>query len=372
MDLINVFISTLMSAVSNCSLYSRDHASVEALSQKAISILNEILEGVECLEIMIVEGDLIANKLPLRDVGVQGINLMKRLKRKGISRIDFLRGITFPEIKQLIAYISDSDENLKTFTHIRTGVIDVKIGGFKIDSSIDINLDNLPSFSSKQVEMVKEVYKGISPFKKLNVAGLEEIVVNFILTFRKEVGILKLISPVKSYSEYTYTHATNVAVLTMFQAESLGMQDSVLRDIGISALLHDVGKLFISKEVLEKKDSLNEEEWEEIKLHPLYGARYLAKLDSLPRLASIVAFEHHLRYDGKGYPKLKVNGKKQHICSQCVAISDYFDALRSRRPYRRELEIKEVIAIMKKEAGGVFNPVLLDNFIRTINIALSE
>lgn len=286
-----------MSAVSNCSLYSRDHASVEVLSQKALSILNEILEEVESLEIMIVgEGDLIANKVPLRDVGVQGINLMKRLKRKGISRIDFLRGITFSEIKQLIAYISDSDENLKTFTHIRTGVIDVKIGGFKIDSSIDINLDNLPSFSSKQVEMVKEAYKGISPFKKLNVAGLEEIVVNFILTFRKEVGILKLISPVKSYSEYTYTHATKL--LTMFQAESLGIQDSILRDIGISALLHDVGKLFISKEILGKKGCLNEEEWEEMRLHPLYGARYLAKLDSLPRLASIVAFEHHLRYDG--------------------------------------------------------------------------
>ncbi len=372
MDLINIFISTLMSAVSNCLLYSKEHASVEALSQKALSILNEILKGVESLEIMIVEKDLIANKVPLRDVGVQGINFMKRLKRKGITRIDFLRGITYSELKQLIDYISDNDDSLITFVHIRTGVIDIKVGGFKIDSNIDIDLENLQSFSSQQVEMVKEVYHGISPFKKLNIAGLEEIVVNFILTFRKEVGILKLISPVKSYSEYTYTHAMNVAVLTMFQAETLGMKDDVIRDIGISALLHDVGKLFIAKEILEKKSPLDEKEWEEVRLHPLYGARYLSKHDSIPRLASIVALEHHLRYDGRGYPKLKVNHKKQHICSQFVAISDYFDALRSRRPYRRELEIKEVITIMKKGADGAFNPIFLDNFVKMISLAFSE
>ena len=128
--------------------------------------------------------------------------------------------------------------------------------------------------------MVREVYEGVSPFKKLNIAGLEEIVVNFIVTFRKEVNILKLISPVKSYSEYTYTHATNVAVLTMFQAETLGgIRDILLRDIGIAALLHDVGKLFISKEILEKKGTLDQREWQEIRLHPLYGARYLAKVD---------------------------------------------------------------------------------------------
>ncbi len=126
------------------------------------------------------------------------------------------------------------------------------------------------------------------------------------------MNILRLISPVKSYSEYTYTHATNVAVLSMFQAETLGIRDTLLRDIGISALLHDVGKLFISKDILEKSASLDKEEWEEIKMHPLYGARYLAKLEGIPSLAPIVAYEHHLRFDGKGYPSL-ITGEKKHI-----------------------------------------------------------
>ncbi|MEK7307266.1 MAG: HD domain-containing phosphohydrolase, partial [Nitrospirota bacterium] len=202
-------------------------------------------------------------------------------------------------------------------------------------------------------------------------AGLEEIVVNFVLAFRREANILKLISPVKSYSDYTYTHATNVAVLTMFQAESLGVKDKLSQEIGIAALLHDVGKLFVPKEILDKQGKLDEKEWEEIQRHTLYGAKYLAKIDGLVRIAPIVAMEHHMKYDGLGYPKYSHGTKAQHICSQIVSIADFFDALRSKRPYKKDWEIKEILALMKQNAGKDFNPFLVDNFSRTIMKALN-
>jgi len=367
-----LFLSTLMSSVSNCTLYSKEHASVDELTQKAFSLLSEMLEQSDSVELMIVGNDLIANKEPLRDVGVQGINLMKRLKRKGLSRIDFMKGITFSELRLFVVNIAATSEELRTYAHIKTGVVDVRTGGLKIDADFALDLESLSGFTAGQVGMVKELYQGITPFKKLNVAGLEEIVVHFIITFRREANILKLISPVKSFSEYTYTHATNVAVLSMFQAEVLGVREDMLRDIGIAALLHDVGKLFISKEVLEKKDALNQREWDEIRMHPIFGAQYLAKLEGIPHLASVVAIEHHRRFDSKGYPKSALNNKTQHLCSQTVAIADFFDALRSRRPYRRSLEIKEVLSLMKKDSGGAFNPFLVDNFIRSMHTALSE
>jgi len=196
--------------------------------------------------------------------------------------------------------------------------------------------------------------------------GLEEIVVNFIANFKRESNILKILSPVKSFSEYTYTHATNVSLLTVFQAQTLGIRDELLHEVGISALLHDSGKLFIPKEILDKKGKLDEKEFEEIKKHPIHGARYLAKIDGLTRLAPIVAFEHHIKYDGSGYPQYSLNRKKPLIFSQIVAISDFFDALRSRRPYRASVNTKDILALMKKGSGKDFNPFLVDNFIKVM------
>jgi len=367
---IKKFISIFQTTISTCSLYSKNHISLDDMTQKAFSILNELLTEQDSLKIMIVENDLIVDNNPLRDTGIHTANLIKRFKRKGISRVDFLKGVTFSEIKQFIVDLSETDKGLKTYPNIKTGVIDIRVGGLMVDADFDINV--LPRFTSEQVETVKEVYHDISYFRRLNTAGLEEIVVNFIVTFRKAANILQLISPVRSYSEYTYTHATNVAVLSMFQAESLGVTDELLRDIGIAALLHDVGKLFISNEILEKNGPLDEDEWDEIRRHTLYGARYLTRTDGLTRLAPIVALEHHLRYNGQGYPKLNVTSKRQHICSQIVAISDFFDAMRSRRPYRRELETKEILSLMKTNADTEFNPFLLDNFLRIIVLTLKE
>jgi HD-GYP domain-containing protein (c-di-GMP phosphodiesterase class II) len=372
MEKVKSFLATLMSAVSNCTLYSKEHASVSNLTRRAFSELSALLDQSDNLECMIVGNDLIVNKEPLRGIGLQGLNLMKRLKRKELSGVNFLKGITFPELLAFIADISNSAQAPVSSAHIKTGAVDIRLGGPGKDTDFDIKMEGLTSIASEQIATVKEVYHGLTPFKELNITGLEEVVVNFIVTFRREANILKLISPVKSFSEYTYTHATNVAVLSMFQAETMGVCDDLLRDIGISALLHDVGKLFIAKEVLEKQGALDEKEWEEIRMHPVSGAKYLTKAQGLPRLAPVVAIEHHRKFDGTGYPKFMLSDKKQHLCSQIVAISDYFDALRSRRPYRKALDIKEVISIMKRERGSGFNPVLLDNFILSIHKALSE
>ena len=160
-------------------------------------------------------------------------------------------------------------------------------------------------------------------------------------------------------------------MLSLFQAESLGIKDQLLQDVGLAALLHDVGKLFISKEILDKKGRLDEREFAEITLHPSYGAAYLAKVDGITRLAPIVAFEHHRKYDGTGYPKFNMNEKRQHICSQIVTISDFFDAVRSYRPYKKSWKTEDILVFMKKNASKDFNPSLVDNFAKMLLAAIS-
>lgn len=365
------FISVFMSAISNCALYSKDHAFIIELTEKAFSILNEFLKGSDHFEIMIIENDLIINNSPARETGIHGKNLLKRLKRKGITHIEFFRGITFQELKKFIVDISDIGKEAQSSPHIKVGVVDVHIGGYSLDRDL-LSEQNSSSFTTEQLMKIKNEFARISPFKKLHVVGFEEIVVQFIIKLKKEINILKLLNPIKSHSTSDYIHATNVAVLTLFQAQTLGIKEELHQDIGLAALLHDVGKLFIPKEIIEKESSFEVKENDIMKLHPVYGAQYLAKIDGLTPLAPIVAFEHHLRYDGRGYPKLKASNIKQHICSQIVAISDSFDNLTVKTSYRKALDIKDALVTMKTKDEGLFNPFLIDNFIRSIHLALSQ
>ena len=108
---------------------------------------------------------------------------------------------------------------------------------------------------------------------------------------------------------------------------ALGIDGQLLHDIGLAAMLHDMGKLFLPEEVLTKPGKLDEKEWELMKLHPVRGAQYLLSTPGVPQLAVITAYEHHMNYDLSGYPQVP-QGWRQHLCSQMTTISDFFDALR--------------------------------------------
>lgn len=127
-------------------------------------------------------------------------------------------------------------------------------------------------------------------------------------------------------------------------------------------MLHDVGKIFIPPEILSKPGRLTAEERVMIEKHPLKGSRYLMTQAGIPKLAVLVALEHHRKFDGAGYPAVDP-GWKPHIVGQIVAIADVFDALRSRRVYTEPKSQAEILKIMRQERGLAFHPRLLDNFL---------
>jgi len=331
------------------------------MTERSIARALEALEGIEAdrLEIMLVEGDLVLNKEACRDAGLHGKSMIRRLERKGISRVDFFKDVAAVEVQTFLSTLLHQAAAISSTPCIKVGAISVRTARAEEDTDGGAFLHGL---EESGIDRLKEIYSSISPFKRLEVVGLEEIIAGFVLALKQEANILKMISPVKSYSEYTYTHAANVALLSLCQAESLGVEERLLHDVGIAALMHDVGKLFISREVLHKKGSLAREEFEEMKRHPSYGAYYLSGIDGLSRLVPLAAFEHHRKFDGSGYPDSTLGQRRQHECSQMIAISDFFDALRSNRPYREGWKIERILGLMREEVGTSFSPVLLSNF----------
>jgi len=364
-------IWNLVVGISQGRLYSAAHESVGVAAERVLALLGECADS-RCA-IMVVKDDLVFNNTLFREAGIHGVKLVRLLGAKGISRVDFQPGVSVGEIRALFADLASTKDAAGQYAHIRLGRVEMNTAaqGAVAGASADAgSLDD--ALNDEQIARVKTVYGQVSPFRELPIVGLEEVVTTFLLTFRRGANLLRMLSPVKSHSEHTYTHAINVSVLAMALAENLGLKDDSVQSIGIAALLHDVGKLLIPQEVLHKPGALSSEEFGTIMKHPLYGAAYLARVEGITKLAVLVALEHHRKFDTSGYPVLRDNGRRQHAASQIVTIADFYDALRSHRPYRRSLSMGEVLAIMQKESGTGFNPALLQRFTRMMLKAAAE
>lgn len=187
----------------------------------------------------------------------------------------------------------------------------------------------------------------------------------FTCDFQRFTPELKALEKIRQHDEYTYLHSLNVARLSVMLGRRLGFQQEHLVDLGWAALLHDLGKLHVPLEILNKTTKFSPEELSIMQSHPLESLAAFAKtqpvtLESLRRLCA--AFEHHQRYDLKGYPRVsrKLN---LHPYSRIVAVADTFDAMTTDRIYQRRVLPDIALKIMAQGFGHLFDPFVLQAFI---------
>ncbi|MBN1475249.1 HD-GYP domain-containing protein [Candidatus Sumerlaeota bacterium] len=177
------------------------------------------------------------------------------------------------------------------------------------------------------------------------------------------VSLTKLLS----HDEYTFSHCINVTVFTLVLGKALGFAVEDLQSFGESVMLHDVGKMLVPPEILNKPGKLTPEEFDVMKLHVDRGVALLQESFPDNRRIALVAEEHHERMDGSGYP----HGKRGNDISQwgqISAIADVYDALTSRRCYKREITPHRSMALIYRLRGGDFNPLYVDRFIECVGI----
>ena len=169
----------------------------------------------------------------------------------------------------------------------------------------------------------------------------------------------------KVFNDYTFYHSVNVAVLSIVLGIALGYNYNSLYHLGLGALLHDVGKVFMPPGLLDKSGPLTDEEFVELRRHPQIGHEYLTRNCVFPYAAYTAVLQHHERFDGSGYPYGLV-GDKISRNGRVVAVADVYAAMVSDRPYRKAIQHAEVIEYIFSRSDTMFDPEIVQAFHRKI------
>lgn len=171
---------------------------------------------------------------------------------------------------------------------------------------------------------------------------------------------------VDAKSPFTSGHSERVALFTDMIAEEIGLPDERRRRLKRAALLHDIGKLGVSNQILDKAGKLDDAEWQAVRHHPVLGEKILARIKAFRELATI-AGAHHERLDGKGYPR-GLAAAAIDLETRIVTTADVFDALTAERPYRAALPVSDALVIMERDAGTALDPDCLAALRRAIAV----
>lgn len=198
------------------------------------------------------------------------------------------------------------------------------------------------------------------------IEGAKAVVHSIVEEIIENRNIMVNMIDLKSYDNYTYFHSVNVGVLSIVLGVALEMNQSALYKLGLGALLHDIGKVFIDTKIIDKEGPLTPDEFAEVKKHPGLGYDYLRKVNfGFPASSLNCVFQHHERVDGSGYPKGLV-GKQISRFSRIVSVADVYDAMTSDRPYRTAMMPSEVMEYLMGGAGTLFDPEVVFLFTRKV------
>ncbi|MDI6600523.1 MAG: HD-GYP domain-containing protein [Thermoanaerobacteraceae bacterium] len=175
------------------------------------------------------------------------------------------------------------------------------------------------------------------------------------------------LTDIRSVNDYTFAHSVNVCVLSLVLGTSLGYNQLRLRELGMGALLHDIGKNMIPNDIINKQGPLTPEEYELVKKHTTYGFEILKENNNISSLAAYVALAHHERYDGTGYP-LGKKGEEIHEFARIVSIADVFDAITSNRPYKKRDNPNNAVEYLISMGGHQFDAKLVPKFLERVAI----
>lgn len=215
--------------------------------------------------------------------------------------------------------------------------------------------------------VIKNVLEDVRLGNQIELEKVQQVIPKMTESIFSNKDALLGLSRIKSMDEYLFLHSVSVCVLMISFSHALGIHRDEINEIGIGALLHDIGKVKVNTNILNKPGRLTEDEFVKMKEHVNIGHILLQETPNIPETALMVAHQHHERYDGSGYPN-KLKADKLSLYGQMAAIVDVYDAITSDRCYHKGMESTDALRKIFEWSKFHFNPELVQHFIRCVGI----
>ncbi|MDO9556669.1 MAG: HD domain-containing protein [Coriobacteriia bacterium] len=363
-------------AQNNSSLYPSTHPlAVESMNELAGAVSAIMAMGFEEVTLNVYKSTLFIENHVLPEESVTYRKLIEDLLARGVSAVT-LNETFGPQDASAFAALLNASE-IRDIDAARDyletsgahGVIVAETTELDAAKEVEARENKARGKESYDsgVELMHDVETQVKLGKVFEVEPLQHLISNLLNTLFKDPAAILGLTAIKSHDDYTLNHSINVCILALALGAALGLDADSLKSLGLSALLYDLGKVRISEDILNKEGPLSADEWQIVKSHAAEGADLLKRIQLIDQMPMIVAYEHHQRHDLQGYPELS-EPHEQHLFSKVVALCDAYDAMTTRRPFRREIRPDKALAVLMQGRNKAYDPSVTKALVAMLGI----
>jgi putative nucleotidyltransferase with HDIG domain len=315
--------------------------------------IDELTEGMFVADVLNKDGVLLLTA----DTLIAGAEQIEKLKRQGVSflNINLQKGMDVAAASAPQGIGPDR------------APADKAAAARKREFEYYKELEQARVIHHKTVATAKEALDSIKNGQSFTISKIEEAAQEIVESILRNPDALISLSQIKGYDEYTYTHSVNVSVLATSLAYTMGYKPDRLLEVGVGGVLHDIGKMKIPTEVLNKPGKYTDEEFTVMKKHPELGMAIVADKKGISDFSKSIIIQHHERYNGKGYP-FGLKGNEIAEIGLIAAVADVYDALTSNRVYRVAWTPQKALAVIFQGCDQDYSREIVERFTRQMGI----
>lgn len=382
-------ISVLHATLKVATMYEPNNNRYHEQSKTLRAVMKKLFDRESDFTIIIKGGYIYLADVRLksnRDSDDAMTYILETWPTMGIGGFTFSESIDPREIDKFIYFISafkpeeDADANFTAITQRLNELRVEKIVAHRYlkDEDVEIDIDESKKIRAKArktffsaLSVVQNNSNQVRNNNSINIAKTKRVVQGLIDVVLQDEAAMMELTNLRNFDDYTYVHSVNVCVLSLVLGFHLGMDRKRLSQLGVGALLHDIGKMKLPIDLINKPDVYDDNDWQQMRRHPIFGVKFIYRtrtIEETTARASTAIFEHHIGYDGNGYPEM-INKRKPSLYARIVSIADSYNAMSSGRVYhQKRLLPDDVISKMVNRVGVAYDPLLLKVFINAVGV----